>query len=222
MPLTITDRVKEYLDINQNEHKWDVLIERLIAAADNIVREYLGYDPLDSVSGLTEYPETNGSDVIFLRRHLPVRSITSIHEDTDGWFGLGTNSPFASTDLLTEGDDYAWERDDPEDNTRSRSGMIRRLRGSNPDRTYGWPKEAGSVQVIYVGGYTVIPKGMEQAAIMKAAALTKRAMDGAGGRVSAERLGEWSISYAVPTGDAIMLTEAEKALLWPYKRVEFA
>ena len=76
-------------------------------------------------------------------RHLPLRSVTSIYEDENGFFGFGTGAFPAST-LLVSGTDYY-----PILNSASYGPTGQVVR-----RTGAWATELGSIKIAYTAGYT--------------------------------------------------------------------
>ena len=144
------------------------ILQVVLTEAEALVREYLHYDPVqqthvefypanDAFGGLStefERPHFLGdySSSWYLSparrrqpdlqlRHLPVRRIVSIKENSDGQFG--TNEKFDETEPLVEGTDFA-----PEFTKANlcESGSIRSCRG--------WCEEPGSIRVEYIAGYS--------------------------------------------------------------------
>lgn len=143
------------------------LINDCLLAAHASVRKHLRYDPeqqtrtefyprgversasggegtWDSRGGQAFFEPASGggeADVLVLA-HIPVRSITSLYEDSDARFGTAA-SAFPASTLLTQGTDY-W----PEFDSASfcMSGIIR--------RNTAWPTSPGSVKVTYVAGWS--------------------------------------------------------------------
>ncbi len=76
-------------------------------------------------------------------KHLPIREIITIHQDLDGRFGQGLNTPFDTDTLLITGDEYWVEF---EEANLGESGLI---------INHGiWAGVPGSVRVIYIAGYS--------------------------------------------------------------------
>lgn len=144
----------------------------MLTRAEGAVRKVLRYDPTQQ-SRTEFYPrqdynassgrfiwETSDTQA-FIRRvseaatdelqvqHIPVRSTPAIQLfiDYDGRSGA-RDGAFASDTLKVEGDDF-WPNYDGEDsdgNSLCRDGIIRSI-GS-------WPTTAGSVKIVYTGGYS--------------------------------------------------------------------
>ena len=75
--------------------------------------------------------------------NVPVRSITSVNEDAEGFFGQVAGS-FAASTLLTSGTDYYLAL---QESGISWSGALWR-------RAANWPVQLGSIKVVYVAGFT--------------------------------------------------------------------
>lgn len=123
---------------------------------------------------------------------LPLRSVTSLYEDASAYSGQGSGD-FGSSTLKTQGTDYWFVLDE---SGLCRDGKIRRLNGY-------WPSRAGTVKVTYVAGYTQAELTNGIAAHLKKAVLRsmQHAFNAAGGddagTIKAERLGDYSVQYAV-------------------------
>lgn len=154
------------------ENPTDMDKGRLLMArqiADSIVAAHIGYDPQQRVAveyypkyattpsatqggGSTGTWDTNGIRAIFrpdesglaelqLAR-LPVRSITSIFEDTDGRFGQQAGA-FGPETLIQPGQDYwiEWSQDG-----YGESGLLHRVGR--------WLPEPGSIKITYRAGFS--------------------------------------------------------------------
>lgn len=88
-----------------------------------------------SSDGVRAYMERGGRGSLLLLRHLPVRSVTSVHEDRSFLFG-------SSALVAASG----W-RLDLDDGGLCRSGFLIRRGGS-------WPREPRSIRVVYEAGWT--------------------------------------------------------------------
>lgn len=208
------------------------LINLLHTQAEAVVKEYLGFH-VEATTHTEYYPVrdyglfdagvTRSGNPLLLKNR-PVRTITSVHEDTGGYFGQGT-SAFAASTALTVGTDFVWvvDYDRAADGTdeASRSGKLIRL------RTDGWPTAPGSVRVIYTAGWEQanIPGGIRGGICQTVAAWFSRISDEhgnhAGRLVLAERLGDYSVTFFDGMGrgtNASLPPEAE-AMLRPWKRI---
>lgn len=147
------------------------LANTALVRAENAVKRYLHYDPLQR-SRTEYYPqsdftssarsaiwESDGNQA-FLRRlseavtdelqvqHIPIRSITTLHLDYDARNNTRDNA-FADETLQVEGTDY-WPNNglvDSGGNDVCRDGIIRSVGR--------WPVEPGSVKLVYVAGYSL-------------------------------------------------------------------
>lgn len=151
--------------------------ERAIAStairkAEGLVKKYLKYDPVqrtrtefyptnptnDGGSGREFVWEANASQAVAREvspgqtsslqlQHLPIRSITTLHIDTNARSGT-TSGSFGADTLKSQGDDY-WPNFDSVDssgNSVCNDGIL---------RSFGlWPISTGSVKVVYIAGYT--------------------------------------------------------------------
>lgn len=153
-------------------------------------------------------------------KHLPLRSITSLHVDYDGRFSKRSGS-FSEDTLKTEGD-YYWGRYDQQDDAGvliCRDGIL---------LSYGgWPATPGSIQIVYVAGYSqdeftgntvyVDAVPIYEAVVFEAARKAKQLLllsksggsSGSGGgsgtgwsagAVSSERLGDYSYTLSSTSG----------------------
>ncbi len=139
-------------------------------AAEQAVRDHLGYDPVQRTHTLflpfneptSSIPSPrpsrwepdrshttarlvhrqNGRQRTLQLKHLPIRSITTIHEDQNGRFGQGQDA-FPESTLLVEGDDYWAEF---EEENLGLSGCI--------FNHSIWLTTPGSYKVVYVAGYS--------------------------------------------------------------------
>ena len=138
----------------------------LIPIAQSLIERHIGYR-LEQASYTDFYPradsegypllsspqlDSNQAGKVFWREgvgsvlvldNLPVRSITSIYEDSNAFFGQVSGS-FAESSLLVSGDDYFLIT---ERAGFSQSGQVVRRSGS-------WSKSPGSIKVTYSAGYT--------------------------------------------------------------------
>lgn len=150
-------------------------LERAIAnvslkRAEAAIRRYLHYDPAQETR--TEYyPQIDRkpygregiwestADEAYLRfsvefdedelqlKHIPVRSVTSLHIDYDGRSGAKDDS-FPASSARTEGTDF-WPNYDMLDSSGAKvcsDGILRSIGG--------WPSTPGTIKIVYVAGYT--------------------------------------------------------------------
>lgn len=87
-----------------------------------------------------------GGDVIHLDQ-IFVRSITTVHEDFDAYFGIEAGD-FGAATLLTEGNDFYMPVEEIINSTNlNKTGHLIRRSGN-------WPARAGTVKVTYNAGFT--------------------------------------------------------------------
>lgn len=154
MALTTVALVKARLGIPSGNTAQDALLTDIVAETDAQLKAYLRQNIEQAT--YTEYYSGTGGNVLILRQR-PVQSITSIHVDTDGYYGFG-DSPFATADLLVAGVDYTL--DWVSTTAYSLTGFVRRIGAV-------WPamgqdtnllnsvavRGLGNIKVVYVGGY---------------------------------------------------------------------
>lgn len=132
-----------------------------IDRAEAAVRRFLGYDPVqrqrteyypqfDPLAGEREYIWEASSTHAYLRestetgsaellvRHLPIRSIASVHVDQNREFGAST--------AWTINQDY-WLDAERLDDDGQKMGTVVRSAGT-------WPSSAGTVKLVYTSGYS--------------------------------------------------------------------
>jgi hypothetical protein len=207
--------------------------ERAIAAvaitrAEQAVRRHLKYDPVRRTrteiypqmdfdyTGRSAVWEVEGTQAVLRRqaeaatnelqvRHVPIRSITTLHIDYDGRAGTRAGSFDAST-LKVEGTDY-WANYDGLDSAGDRfclDGIIRSVGA--------WPTTPNTVQIVYVAGYSrdelhgqvAVPDAgpIGEAVLEEACRRTKRAMvrkkqtaipaGWVAGIITSEKMGDYS------------------------------
>ena len=170
----------------------------------------------------TEYYMGNGTRELVLR-HRPVTSITTIHEDEDGYWGA-PDSVFGSSSLLTDGTDYALKIDNG--SSTSDSGIVYRLNGVWPATSVGGhgllaagrENSLGPIKVVYVGGVSEVPADVKLAAIDLLASIRKR--KDKGGPVTSLSLDYYSYSIGGDREDQARL-DGVKHILNRYREVVF-
>jgi len=169
----------------------------------------MGFD-VRGGKAVIDQPAGGREDSQLLLPELPVRSVTSVNEDTGAYGGQGSGD-FAAASLLTAGSDY-WI-DQTEDGI-STSAILRRIGGA-------WPSSARSVKVVYVAGYTQAELATGIAAPIKMAVWEsirfQFANRGAGaGAVKSEKLGDYSVTYAAADGKESSIPRAARKRLRPF------
>lgn len=236
------------------------MLALVLPGAESAVKRSLKYDPeqrvhdqhyplhdqrvdVDAIwdkSDDTAYRVTgNQSSETLQLQHIPIRSITTIHQNEDGRFGQ--NSQFDADDLLTAGTDYWLEAE--EDNL-CMSGMV---------YSHGtWATTPGSIKVVYRAGYSpnelrgvadsaqtvdndgvITNVGVDGSGILRAVLLTgvkamntwaqnkKKTLAGfTAGPLSSEKMGDYSYSAAnalAMSGMQISVPAEAEQELEPYR-----
>lgn len=158
MALTTIALVKARLGIASTDTSQDTLLTTIVAEADDILKNYLGQN-VESAT-YTEYYMGNGRRALCLRQR-PVQSITSIHVDSDGYFGYGS-SPFGTAELLTAG--TAYSLDLVSSTAFSESGIVWRIGDVWPavQVSSGLMNDIiaaglGNIKVVYAAGWASVP-----------------------------------------------------------------
>jgi len=222
-------------------------LQTLKRSAEAAVRRYLGYNvtratythylprgnPFDarssgrliSAGGASVRRAWLGPDLVLPQ--CPLRSITSIYEDTGARFGQ-TSGAFAAASLLTEGTHYYWPIDAV---GFSRLGTVRRIDAY-------WPSDPGSIKVTYVAGWTShelhgdTDESEKDATQIRLAVLKTMAeywgdkkqaesgADGTPGPIKAESLADYSVTYdTTGYGPTVELPPDVKIMLRSYRRL---
>lgn len=227
MALITLAEVKTHLGITHSDQ--DAALTMWMNAAIAAVKEACrGY--LFEETTCTEFYTPENYTMIL--RHLPVQSITTLHEDSNGQYGQSAD-PFPATTLLSATTDYCLVKDGNGINGEvSKSGLVKRLGKMWPRRNtpsgyrstnYNMLTRAlipidGSVKVVYVAGFDATPDDVKLAIAFEVDMM--RQMKGKGGMVlSGEALGEYSYSMASidqAAKGAFFLSPATATLLAPY------
>lgn len=248
--MTTRNNVKQFMNIATATTTYDAVIDDFIPRVSELIHQELDYIP-ERQSPTAEYHSGNGTNRLVLK-NMPVYSITNIWLDSDGYFGQGTNSPFATADLLTSGSDYALMLDsqDVDGTAISKSGIVLRTGSGNSAgsavSSYGlhtgqlftqgasgpaWPRGHGNIKVSYVCGYVQLPAALTHAATVAVSEWVQRVRQAASGGeavagpISSERLGDYSVSYAVIAETAAELLEGGglsptvRAMLSKFRRI---
>lgn len=230
MALATLEQVKTHLGIAASNTALDAALTMWLAAAISAIKEACRGKILEEETR-TEYYSPDGYNMIL--RGVPVQSITSIYEDTNGQYGQSAD-PFPASTLLTATTDYALVRDGNGLNGEvSRSGIVKRLGRPWPRRntpsgyrstnyqmlTRALVPVEGSVKITYVCGYDAVPADVTLAACFEVD-MMKQMRDKGGNTLASEALGEYSYSLgsvdqAVKAG-GFFLSPATATLLRPY------
>ena len=160
MTLTSPEAYKTFASVDPTDTTFDAVLNLLIPMVDKAIRNEIERTVIEKTSGIVEYLDGNGLDVVLLR-HTPVQAITEVRLDPAGFYGQGTG--FGSTTVLAAGVDYAIVPDDPVNNW-SLAGKLRRLNGVWPGRMERRPGQLsgvmrpgqGNIKVTYTAGYSAV------------------------------------------------------------------
>lgn len=216
MSLTTISVIKTQLGISGTDE--DAKLTQMLAQADALIKRYC--DLQFESATFTEFYSGNGSQTLVLNQR-PVQSITTLHEDADGYFGDGTGA-FSADDLLTAGEDYVLNRDTNSATEESRSGIVFRI-GTvwhRPSaRLAGLLSTVpglsmGNIKVVYVAGYATVPADVALACIQMVSMLRENSIVGGKQQESYE---DYSYTLADPKLQNELIGSV-KSLLKPYKR----
>lgn len=180
-------------------------VQALLPAAEQAVKTYLQRDI--EQQNYTEYLTGNDKQRICLRQ-TPVLSITNLWVNDSGYFGMNANSPFDASTLLTQGQHYVLDIDQPDGSSKSgivfRIGsiwpIIARLVATNLLAPFQGPC-LGNIKVEYIAGYAIIPNDL-QFAVALTAKFMQRTINYGGMMLESERLGDYA--YGLLTNPAFM------------------
>jgi len=166
MALTTKETIKSLLGISDTS--LDAVIDLVLPQADAIIKGYLQRKIEQDT--YTEYYSGSGDKVLLLNQ-TPVQSITSVHVDSDGYYGDGTDA-FPASSALVEGTDFVLRKDDATETEVSTSGILYHT-------GKGWPRPSsrlqgqltsapglgmGNIKVVYVAGWAAVPFDIQFAA----------------------------------------------------------
>ncbi len=218
MSLTTKAVLKTLLGIS--DASMDEVIDLLILQADAIIKGYLGREIEQAT--YTEYYSGSGDQVIILNQ-TPVRSITSVNEDRDGYYGDGTDAFPAST-LLVEGTDYVLRKNDATATEVSKSGILYRIGKVWPrpySRLSGQLVNSpglgmGNIKVVYTAGWEAVPADIQFAANkLVTSMLQSKEM---AGRLNSESIEDYSYTLSGAEDESRMLDSVRSSLA-RYKKV---
>lgn len=150
---TTVSEFKNHAGIPLTDTALDGLLEQLVPQATSVIDGFIKRHLF--ATDYTEYYCGKGTNKLILKQR-PINTITSIHVRSDIFFGQG--DAVASGDLLTVGEDYAWE---------ANTGIIYRIGdvwkdSSRPGDTLVLATEPGlgNIKVVYNAGYSesTLPK----------------------------------------------------------------
>lgn len=173
------------------------MLADILEAASDMVENYCDR-VFTYAASITEVINGNGTDTLYVK-YLPIVTVTSITiTDSDG-----------TTELL-DSNDYVIEED---------AGCV--TFGPQNDSTYAvfpntYPQ---NVSVVYAGGYSSIPEALQEATVLVAIQMLSQSAANANPQFKSESIGDYSMTR-FGSGEEI-LTPQVKALLAPYRRLEF-
>lgn len=218
MALTTKTQIKTLLGVSDTS--LDDVIDLLIPQAEEMIKGYLQREIEQTT--YTEYYGGTGDQVLVLNQ-VPVQSITSVHEDRDGYYGDGTDAFPAST-ALVEGTDFVLKKDDATNTEVSKSGILYRIGKAWPRprmTTRGQLSNSpgygmGNIKVVYVAGWATVPSDIAFAANKLVVSMLETR--GKSGRLVSESIEDYSYNLAGADDEAKML-DSVKGSLSRYKRV---
>jgi len=218
MALTTAATIKTLMGVSDTS--LDDVLAVLIPQADEMIKGYLQREIEQAT--YTEYYSGSGNQVIVLNQ-TPVQSITSVSEDSDGYFGDGTDA-FPAASLLVEGTDYVLRKDDATATEVSKSGILYRIGKAWPrpySRLRGQLASApglglGNIKVVYVAGWATVPADIQFAANkLVTSMLQSRSLQGP---LESESIEDYSYTIAGAEDQSKML-DSVKGSLSRYKRI---
>lgn len=140
----------------------DPFLALVVPEVDRIIRTELNNIQIEQRSGIVEYQDGNGSEII-ITRYAPVQVLTEVREDQTGYWGTNANA-FGTGTIKTSGVDYALIPDDPITGW-SKVGRIQRLNALWPSRPIVPPGRLssklvnglGAIKLTYTAGLTDTP-----------------------------------------------------------------
>lgn len=172
-------KLKLHLGIPSTDTSEDDKLNQFITEIESSVLSFLKRGSFTSAS-YTEYHSGNDREKLILKKR-PVTAITSIHVDSTGYAGQGSDA-FAASTLWVSGTDY-WT---PQLSADEENGSLIYAIGNNQQ----WPLGRGNIKVVYTAGYSVVPDDLALAVNQLIAAV--RAGAERGGQVGEETFGEYS------------------------------
>ncbi|WP_298865105.1 hypothetical protein [uncultured Gimesia sp.] len=218
MALTDKATIKTLLGISDTS--LDAAIDLMIPQADAIIKGYLQRNIEQAI--YTEYYSGSGDKVLLLNQ-TPVQSITSVHLDSDGYYGDGTDA-FPTSSVLVEGTDFVLQKDDATNTEVSKSGIVYHT-------GKGWPRPSsrlqgqltsapgigiGNIKVVYVAGWATVPSDIQFAANKLVISMVQ-SMDH-GGRVESESIEDYSYTLA-GSEDERKFLDSVRGSLAHYKKI---
>ncbi|WP_278465805.1 phage head-tail connector protein [Gimesia maris] len=218
MSLTTKVILKTLLGISDSS--LDDVIDLLILQADSMIKGYLHREIEEKV--YTEYYSGTGDHVLQLNQ-TPVQSITSVHEDRNGYYGEGEDA-FPTSSALVAGTDFVLRKDDATNTEVCKSGILYRI-GKVWHRPYSRLSGQlasspglgmGNIKVVYTAGWATVPTDIQFAANkLVTSMLQSRGMAGC---LTSESIEDYSYTLSGAEDESRML-DSIKGSLARYKKV---
>ena len=163
---------------------YDTILTEILEGVGAAITAYLGFDPTET--SITEYLDSNGQEVLWLKRW-PVSAVTAVYEDDQaGNYGQAVDS-FPASSELEEGTQYVWAIAN-----KSRVGKLIRLNQFWPMAVDVQPQslsglrwyDRGSVKVQYTVDNADLLLACKQCAYLEAAAQFRSMATGMGAVLS--------------------------------------
>ena len=225
MILTDLVELKEYLEIDPRNTKYDRQLLLFAESASAMIEEFL--DRSLEKKSRTEFYDGSGTRELILRARPVFTSPTPrAFWDNGGFFGEGTDG-FDSTTELDYGDDFVVRIDDSDSLGVGQSGILLRQRTVwerpqirsvglvSPYKGKGW----GNIKVIYTAGYEVdtLPSQIRLACNMLVARL--RYVAPTGMEIGYDSYEELSRAWITPAKGYMM--SLVKPLIWNFRNHPF-
>jgi hypothetical protein len=211
MILSSLEVAKLHAGIEPTENRFDALLSLTVQQAEDAIAKELDGSLIAKRDGIVEFYDGTGTNKIVLSK-TPVRSVTEVREDHDGFYGQQAGS-FPPESILTSGIDYALQLDDGD---ISRTGNLIRL------VNFVWVPGKGNYKVTYNAGPLNTPNDMLLAIALQAVHMLRQAQAKISqGPVEALRLGELSVNFGkvlAAIGSDASLTAEVASLVGKRKR----
>ncbi|QDU53536.1 phage head-tail connector protein [Gimesia panareensis] len=220
MSWTTKTTIKTLLGISDTS--LDTVIELLIPQAEAMVKGYLQREVEQAT--YTEYYSGTGDQTLVLNQ-TPVQSVTSVHQDLNGFYGDGTDA-FPVSSELVQGTDFVLRKDHATAAEISNSGILYRLGTvwTRPDRTQrGQLARApgtgkGNIKVVYTAGWETVPADIQFATSRLITSMLESRSRA--GRIQSESIEDYSYSLSGAEAET-MLLDSVKGSLARYRKVVF-
>lgn len=218
MALTTRANIKTLIGVSDTS--LDDVIDLLIPQADAMIKGYLKRDIEQAT--YTDFYSGTGNRILTLNQ-VPVQSVTSVHLDSDGYYGDGTDA-FPASSVLVEGTDFVLRKDDNTATELSKSGILYRIGNAwlKPNARYGSQLSSspglamGNIKVVYVAGWATVPADIQFAANKLVTSMIESRSKS--GRLQSENIEDYSYTLVSAEEEAQAL-DSVKGSLTRYKRI---